>query len=468
MQHRLVQRSGLIGLLAIILPSLLACGNQAVTVEPAATAVRTIVAQTTAAPTMPVPTTVATTAPETTAAATTPEVAGTADATTTPDEQQTVAPAPTSMFQTERVLPDRLPAFGAVTHLYYVDRTTALEQARVGGFEWVRQQVPWKDTEREDRGLGTDELDRIVASVNASGRKLLLSLVKSPEFLTSGPGDTGLPTDPADFGRFAGMIAQRYRGQVQAIEVWNEQNLAVENGGRVVPEDAANYVEVLKAGYTAIKAVDPNIIVVAGALSSTGVTQPDLAVDDLTYLQAMYSYNNGEIRNYFDVQGFHPASTLNAPQYSYPDNTGPVPDGCPGSCWKDAPTHYFRHIENFIQVMYNSGMGDKPIWITEMGWATENTSPGYEYGNFVSDEQQAAYLREAMDEIVFRYSPWVTGVFVWNLNFGPLWGAQGDPLHEQAAFGLIAPDGSPRPAYTALQEFITTVEAGEVPAPTAE
>jgi polysaccharide biosynthesis protein PslG len=347
--------------------------------------------------------------------------------------------------------------------LYYVDRTAVLEQARQGGFGWIRQQVPWKDTERADRGLGTDELDRIVESVNASGRKLLLSLVKSPEFLTSGPGDTGLPNDPADFGRFAGLIAERYKGRVHAIEVWNEQNLAVENGGNVVPEDAGHYVEVLKAGYTAIKAVDPNIVVIAGAPSSTGVTQPDLAVDDLTYLQAMYAYNNGEIRDYMDAQGFHPASTLNAPQYSFPDNVGPTPEGCPGSCWKDSPTHFFRHIENFIQVMYNSGMGDKPIWITEMGWATANTTPGYDYGNFVSDEQQAAYHAEALREIVLRYDKYVDAVFVWNLNFGPLWQAQGDPQHEQAAFGLIAPDGSPRPSYTAIQSFITSVEAGQVP-----
>lgn len=480
MQRSVLRRIGLLSLLAVLLPSLLACGGETVTVEPIASATGpTTIVTALAATALP-----ATEAPAiTTDVAVTPAVADTAavstegpvateapaatevPATAAPVEAPTAAIAPTAaaMFETRSTLPERLPAFGVVSHLYYVDRTTVLEQARAGGFEWVRQQVPWKDTERADRGLGTEELDRIVDSVNASGRKLLLSLVKSPEFLTSGPGDTGLPNDPADFGRFAGLIAERYKGRVHAIEVWNEQNLAVENGGKVVPEDAGHYVEVLKAGYTAIKAVDPNIIVVAGAPSSTGVTQPDLAVDDLTYLQAMYTYNNGEARSYFDVQGFHPASTLNAPDLSYPDNLGPVPEGCPGSCWKDAPTHFFRHIENFIQIMHNSGMGDKPIWITEMGWATQNTTPGYEYGNFVSDEQQAAYLTGALNELVFRYDKWVTGVFIWNLNFGPLWAANGDPLHEQAAFGLIAPDGSPRPAYTAVQEFITTVEAGQVP-----
>ncbi len=171
-----------------------------------------------------------------------------------------------------------------------------LQLAENAGFDWVRQQVPWKDTEKSDRTFGWDELDQIVESVSGQNRKLLLSIAKSPDFLTERSGDNGLPRDPKDFARFAEAIVERYKGKVQAIEVWNEQNLAVENGGEVVPEDASRYVEMLKEAYTRIKAVDPNVIVVAGALSSTGVTEPAIAVDDMTYLKAMYDYNGGESR----------------------------------------------------------------------------------------------------------------------------------------------------------------------------
>ena len=55
----------------------------------------------------------------------------------------------------------------------------------------------------------------------------------------------------------------------------------------------------------------------AGALWSTGVTEPDRAVDDITYLKAMYDYNGGEIKDYFDVQGFHPASAANPPDTKF-------------------------------------------------------------------------------------------------------------------------------------------------------
>jgi GH35 family endo-1,4-beta-xylanase len=264
-----------------------------------------------------------------------------------------------------------------------------------------------------------------------------------------------LPLDPADFGRFVEELARRYKGKVHAIEVWNEQNLAVENGGRVVPEDAARYVELLKVAYTRIKAIDPSIIVVAGALSSTGVTEPDRAVDDITYLKTMYEYNGGEIRDYFDVQGFHPASAANPPDTKFPEDPGNAPG------WNDHPTHYFRHIEDVRQVMVDAGFSDRKIWITEMGWATQNNTPGYEYGNYVSLDQQAEYLEGALYRTLFQYSEWVGAVFIWNLNFAVLWQEQGNPLHEQASFGILNPDWSPRPAFTRVQGFINAVKSDE-------
>lgn len=43
----------------------------------------------------------------------------------------------------------------------------------------------------------------------------------------------------------------------------------------------------LRMAYAAIKAKDPNIIVVSGALSPTGVNAPDIAMDDFRYLELM-------------------------------------------------------------------------------------------------------------------------------------------------------------------------------------
>jgi len=343
--------------------------------------------------------------------------------------------------------------YGAVTQLYYTDAERVLTLAEFAGFDWIRQQVQWKDTETADRNFGFDELDRVVDMVAAKNKKLLLSVVKSPDWATGRPGDNGLPANPEDYGRFVRELATRYKGKLQAIEVWNEQNYATENGGQVTTEDAGRYVELLKVAYREIKAVDPTIVVVSGALTSTGVTEVNTAVDDITYLKAMYDYNNGEIKNYMDAQGFHPASALNPPEALWPAEPGP---GCRVTPlqWCDSPTHYFRHIENVRNVMVEEGAGDKQIWITEMGWATENNSPGYEYGNQISFEQQAEYLENALFWTLTHYQDFVGVAFIWNLNFAVTWGQAGNPLHEQASFGLLNPDWSPRPAFNSIQGFI--------------
>jgi hypothetical protein len=96
-----------------------------------------------------------------------------------------------------------------------------------------------------------------------------------------------------------------------------------------------------------------------------------------------------------------------------------------------------------------------------MGWATQNNTPGYEYGNYVSLDQQAEYLEGALYRTLFQYSEWVGAVFIWNLNFAVLWQEQGNPLHEQASFGILNPDWSPRPAFTRVQGFINAVKSDE-------
>ncbi len=98
-----------------------------------------------------------------------------------------------------------------------------------------------------------------------------------------------------------------------------------------------------------------------------------------------------------------------------------------------------------------------------MGWATKNNTPGYEYGEYVSLDQQALYLEGALFRTVFQYSDWVGAVFVWNLNFAVLWGEQGNPEHEQAAFGLLNPDWTPRPSFTRVQGFINAVKSTDQP-----
>jgi hypothetical protein len=203
-----------------------------------------------------------------------------------------VAPTKTADSTTgKKPLRSDIMEFSIVNHLYYTDRERVLALTNIAGFDWVRQQIVWKDIEGPTPGdYKWHELDYIVDDVNANNLKLLISIVQAPSFYSE---NNGMPDDPVTLGNFVEAMMKRYGTSIQAVEIWNEQNLAHENGGRVVPEDAGRYVELLVESYKRIKAVEPSTIVLAGAPSSSGVTDPALAVADEVYFREMYRYKGG-------------------------------------------------------------------------------------------------------------------------------------------------------------------------------
>jgi hypothetical protein len=445
-------RSLLYGALAavLIIPLLVSCGSTA-QVPPV------VVTPTTAV------------VPSATADAATPDTAG---------AQPTIAPTliadtpgaeatATSADPAALTFPLKTPylEFGVVTHLYYTDRERVLQLSENAGFDWVRQQIVWKDTEGPEAGkYSFDELDLIVPAVAKYKKKLLVNIVQAPSFYTA-DGSNGLPADPNSLANFVETLAKRYGNQIAAYEIWNEQNLAHETGGRIEESDVGKYVEMVISCYQRIKAVTPEAFVLIGAPSSSGVNDPSLAISDENYYRAMYAYKDGIIKDYFDAQGVHPGGAANPPDTLYPENPSFI-EGCqpaPDKCWNDDATHYFRHIEDVRKIMEDAGLGDHQIWVTEFGWATPNDTPGYEFGNYVSIDQQAEYISGAMRLGFEKYQPWLGNMFLWNMNFAVLWAAQNPPQpnHEQASFGILNPDWSPRPSFNAVQALIAQVKQEE-------
>jgi len=345
--------------------------------------------------------------------------------------------------------------YGANAQLYYVDRDRALTLAKIGfesnntsgGGAWIRQQIPWQDHMNRDGSIAWGEMDRVVEAASAKGVKLLFSIVRAPGWATV-DGGHGMPTKAnfSRFGQFMSAMAERYKGRVHAYEIWNEQNYAVENGGVVA--DAPFYVDLLVAGYDAVKSKDPNAIVVSGSPTPTETNKRNVAFSDLDYLRAMF--RDPRFRTHMDVVGVHPAGTLNAPD-SLPQPNRPQNGVCDG--WNGNTEFYFRRLEQIRDIMVQENLGDRQMWVTEFGWATQNNTPGYEYGQCNTADEQAQYTRRAIELARYNYAPWVGAMFVWNLNFAVTWGSAGNPQHEQASFGILNPDWSPRPAFTAIQNM---------------
>ena len=314
------------------------------------------------------------------------------------------------------------------------DRGAAIGAVKGLGFNWVKFQLPWKDFEGGGPGA-RNWPDDIVGDLNGNGLNILASIVKAPNWAR--PGNTNLavegpPADPGAYASFVGEFAARYCGRVQAIEVWNEQNLWYEWGGEQL--DAARYIRLLAAAYRAIKAACPSMIVVSGAPTPTGATPP-AAIRDTTYLEQMY---RAGLRNYSDAIGVHPSGFGNPPDARFQDwQAGKYGQASHVS----DPSFYFRNtMEQYRNIMVKYGDGNKRLWPTEFGWAsTGSPVAGYEYATYNSEQAQGEYIKRAFE--MMRNWGWVGVPFLWNLNYNV-----SHPGSELAAFGIMG-----RPAYGILQ-----------------
>ena len=315
------------------------------------------------------------------------------------------------------------------------------------GFGWVKFQVPWKDFEGSPGAINWDKLNGWVNGL--SNLKIMLSIVKAPAWARGGQDLSveGPPNNPQDFANFLGQVAAHYCGSsVKAIEVWNEQNLHYEWGNK--PISPAGYMELLKPAYTRIKQACPSMIVVSGALTPTGAPPPR-AMDDYTYLEGMYK--NG-LKNYCDAVGAHPSGYNVAPSIKGGQAA------CDfitqqGSSFR-GPCNTLHHswsfnatLNGYHNIMVQYGDGNKKIWPTEFGWATDwigDTNYGYAADN--TRQEQADWTVQSYQ--LMKQWGFVGTAFLWNLNFKVT--ANGN---ECSQWGIVNPDRTGTATYNALKNM---------------
>jgi hypothetical protein len=301
--------------------------------------------------------------------------------------------------------------------------------------------VRWDEIETAPGQYDWSQLDGIVGSATQHGLKIMFSVVHAPTFYRS--ATSGLtPADPSTYKTFTQALASRYAGKVQAYEIWNEENLDREmETGNISP---ANYLPLLEAGYTGIKAGDPTALVLLGAPSPTGANIAGSVVDDLTYLQQLYALNGGEVKRYYDALSAHPSG------FSNPPTCTPATPQCSlsGGFNTDDSFFAFTRVSEYRNLMVQQNEGSKKIWFTEFGYCSNPTPPaGYEYCSSLTEQDQAHFLVQAFH--MARVLDYVGGMMQWNLNLQ----LAVPQTNEQWGFGIVRSDWSARPAYSALLEM---------------
>jgi hypothetical protein len=294
------------------------------------------------------------------------------------------------------------PDYGIQAFLWWrpeiADRDLGL--IRDAGFTWVKQWFAWSDIEGAGKGkYDWTTTDRIVKQAADFGLKLIVRVDDAPAWAGPPPGNGD------HFASFLSAMAKRYKGRIQAYQVWNEPNLAREWGNK--PPNAAEYTQMLKKAYQAIKKADPNAVVVSAGLAPT-TELSQRAVPDTQFVQAMYKAG---AKPYFDMLGAHGAG-YKAPPEKDPGEVANDPNfynvgdpNCPGPACR---IYCFRHVEDLHQIMVDNGDANKRVVVLEFGWTIDERSNSPYYWHRVDDQfVQGDYMVRAYQYAKAHWQPWI-------------------------------------------------------------
>lgn len=322
-------------------------------------------------------------------------------------------------------LPATLP--GPVPREYWglhIHRAGSLETWPADGFGSWRlwdAHVNWADLEPRRGEWRFDALDRYVDLARQRNVEILLPLGMSPSWASARPGEassygagaTAEPTDLQHWRDYVTTVARRYQGRVRHYEIWNEPN--VKSLKSFYTGSVASMVELAREAFTALKAIDPAIVVVSPAVTRRG---------GIPWLE---EYLRGGGAEYADVIGFHFYVAPAAPEAMVP---------------------LVREVQ---RVLRRHGV-NKPLWNTESGWKIESRQASVAtrnkqglYSRVTGEEEAAAFVARSY-------------VLSWSLGVGRLyWYAWDNYL-----MGLVEPDArTVKPAgraYEGVQRWLSGAE----------
>jgi hypothetical protein len=199
-------------------------------------------------------------------------------------------------------------------------------------------------------------LDRCVELAEKHQVKVILTLGRTPQWASArpdeaagsrrnpAPGGAAPPKNISDWQNYVRTVVTRYKGRIEAYEIWNEPNLVNYYSGS--PEQMVNLA---REAYAIIKEVDPAALVVApSAVGPTGAAWLD-----------QYFKLGGA--SYADIIGYH--FYMGAAE----------------------PELVLERIREVQRVMAKSNI-NKPLWDTENGCCFPV------HKSFDSDREKSAYV----------------------------------------------------------------------------
>jgi hypothetical protein len=257
-------------------------------------------------------------------------------------------------------------------HIHHLDNPTPTPWPSIPVPEWRLWDagVNWPDLEPNRWKWQFERLDRYVSLAQQHGTGILLTLGGSPSWASArpqvpshySPGFTAEPANLDDWRAFVRTVVSRYKGRIQAYEIWNEPNLKDFWSGTI-----DQMLTLTMEAAQIIHSLDPQAVVVSPSVTANY---------GIPWFEEFLKKGAGQ---YVDVIGYH---FYVDPQTLLPEDMVPV-------------------IQHVRQVISDNGLGNKQLWNTETGW--------FPPARIDSDELAAGFLARA-----FILS-WAAGVqrFYW-------------------------------------------------------
>lgn len=312
--------------------------------------------------------------------------------------------------------------YAVQTHLGQSERTDIdsigmeilLDAAQNAGLTSIRDECWWSEVEKV-KGTFTfpHTVDRLIRSIQRRGLSVLMILNYNNPLYAATAG-SGISTDSnrIAFTRYCREVVKRYaRLGVKRYEIWNEPN--VKTFWDPQPS-AMEYLQLLKMVYPAIKQIDSTVTIVAGATSPVETDSVHGKMAWLRYMTELFENDGGR---FMDALSFH----------FYRFDRGPE-----------------AYLTQDIQSLQSIVGRNRQLWITEAGYPTSSVWP------HTSLEDQANYVARLY--LLGRSVPNLTRIFYYDLRDDGTSAAD-----NEANFGLLFHDNSPKPSYSALETVISAV-----------
>lgn len=248
-----------------------------------------------------------------------------------------------------------------------------LDLMQKAGIKWIRDEMYWSE-EPKGNLIVEDLWKRYVKAAKDRGINVVLILAYG-----NGYYDAGFPRTEdgiAAFARYAANLAEYFKDDIEYFEIWNEWSggsLGASSSQPAYIRDARYYTEMLMPTVKAIRAVNPDAKIIAGATVG----------GDWNWIKGMFNdnpnYTTKEVYDAIDAISMHP--------YSYPSNPDYRADGR-GSAIDDINNAASLIMQPIVDNLNQSDGGErkvKPVWVTEIGWPTSLNGSG------VIQERSAAY-----------------------------------------------------------------------------